>query len=71
MNSEGKLVEKKSSEKISIKKKGRRTKFGKEKIDEFAFIFEITTVEFMIFWHIKDTEKVSNCNYFVILKQVR
>jgi len=38
MNSGGKLVEKKSSEKISIKKKGRRTKFGKEKIDEFAFI---------------------------------
>lgn len=38
MNSEGKLVEKKSSEKTSIKKKGRRTKFGKEKIDEFAFI---------------------------------
>jgi hypothetical protein len=36
-----KIVEKKSSEKISINKKGRRTKFGKEKIDEFAFIFEI------------------------------
>jgi len=37
MNSEGKLVEKKSSEKIiSIKKKGRRTKFGKEKIDDYG-----------------------------------